>query len=68
MLIAALTLLFYLEGLMIAVVATQYWNKETWKEAYPRAYALHEVLNRPDNVKRFIIGRQVRFFAIEECF
>lgn len=44
---------------MIAVVSTQYWNKETWKEAYPRAYALHEILNRPDNVKRFIIGRQV---------
>jgi hypothetical protein len=53
-----LTLLFYLEGLMIAIVATQYWDKETFKEAYPRAYMLHELVNRPDNVKRFIIGRQ----------
>lgn len=25
---------------------------------YPRAYAIHELVNRPDNVKRFIIGRQ----------
>jgi len=53
-----LTILFYLEGLMIAIVATQYWDKETWKQCYPRAYMLHEIMNRPDNVKRFIIGRQ----------
>lgn len=43
---------------MIAIVATQYWDRETFKDAYPRAYALHELINRPDNVKRFIIGRQ----------
>jgi hypothetical protein len=54
----ALTVLFYLEGLMIAIVATQYWDRETWKDVYPRAYKLHEMINRPDNVKRFIIGRQ----------
>jgi hypothetical protein len=53
-----LVLLFYLEGLMIAIVATQFWDKESFKEAYPRAYMLHELVNRPDNVKRFIIGRQ----------
>jgi hypothetical protein len=53
-----LILLFYLEGLMIAIVATQYWDKESFKEAYPRAYLLHELVNRPNNVKRFIIGRQ----------
>jgi hypothetical protein len=72
LLIVALIILFYLEGLMIAVVATQYWNKETWKTAYPRAYRLHDVLNRPDNVKRFIIGRQVVFthlnFLALMCF
>jgi hypothetical protein len=49
-----LTLLFYLEGLMIAIVATQYWDKESFKEAYPRAYLCHELVNRPDNVQRFI--------------
>ena len=39
--IAVMTLLFYLEGLMIAIVSTQYWDRETFKEAYPRAYELH---------------------------
>jgi hypothetical protein len=53
-----LTLLFYLEGMMIAIVATQYWDRETFRDVYPRAYRLHELINRPDNVKRFIIGRQ----------
>jgi hypothetical protein len=55
---AVMTLLFFLEGMMIAIVATQYWDREQFKEAYPRAYVLHELINRPDNVKRFIIGRQ----------
>jgi hypothetical protein len=53
-----LIILFYLEGLMIAITATQYWDRESFKDVYPRAYALHEMVNRPDNVKRFIIGRQ----------
>jgi len=54
--------LFFLEGLMIAVVATQYWDPELWKDVYPRAYKLHKLVNRPDYVKRFIIGRQ--FFTV----
>ena len=53
-----LTLLFFLEGLMIAIVETQYWDRELFKDYYPRAYKLHELINRPENVKRFIIGRQ----------
>ena len=31
-------------------------ERESFKEAYPRAYLLHELINRPHNVKRFIIG------------
>ncbi len=62
MAIFLLTVLFYLEGLMIAVVATQYWDPETFRNVYPRAYHLHKVVNRPDNMKRFIIGRQ--FFTV----
>lgn len=54
--------LFYLEGLMIAIVGTQYWDPETFKHAYPRAYKVHKLVNKPDNVKRFIIGRQ--FFTV----
>jgi len=49
-----------------AVVGTQYWDKETWRTVYPRTYALHELVNRPDNVKRFIIGRQ--FFTVLVVF
>lgn len=60
--ILALTILFYLEGLMIAIVGTQYWDPETFKDVYPRAYAIHKFINKPDNVKRFIIGRQ--FFTV----
>ena len=60
--ILALTLLFYLEGLMICIVATQYWNPEDFKESHPRAYTLHKIVNRPDVVKRFIVGRQ--FFTL----
>lgn len=62
LLIVLLGILFYLEGLMIAIVATQYWDPETFREVYPRAYKLHKLVNRPDNVKRFIIGRQ--FFTV----
>ena len=58
----ALTVLFYLEGLMIAIVGTQYWDPETFKDVYPRAYNIHKFINKPDNVKRFIIGRQ--FFTV----
>lgn len=54
--------LFYLEGLMIAVVGTQYWDPKTFQDVYPRAFKCHELMNRPDNVKRFIIGRQ--FFTV----
>jgi hypothetical protein len=58
--------LFFLEGLMIAIVGTQYWDKETWRTVYPNTYRVHELVNRPDNVKRFIIGRQ--FFTVLVVF
>jgi hypothetical protein len=56
--ICALIGIFYLEGLMIAIVATQYWDRDMFKESHPRAWAIHELVNRPDHVKRFVIGRQ----------
>ena len=60
--IFALTLLFYLEGLMICIVATQYWDRESFRVSHPRAFMMHELVNRPENLKRFIIGRQ--FFTV----
>lgn len=56
--ITMMTVLFYLEGLMIAIVATQYWDREIYRSYYPRAHRNHELMSQPDNVKRFIIGRQ----------
>lgn len=60
--IVLLTILFYLEGTMIAISAVQYWDGNTFKSIYPRAYHVHTLLNQPENVKRFIIGRQ--FFTV----
>lgn len=60
--IVMMTVLFYLEGLMIAIVGVQYWDREIYRDYYPRAYRLHELMSQPDNVKRFIIGRQ--FFTV----
>jgi hypothetical protein len=62
MALVLLTILYYLEGLMIAIVGTQYWDPETFKELYPRAFAIHQMMSAPENVKRFIIGRQ--FFTV----
>ena len=65
------TLLFYLEGLMIAIVAIQYYDRESFREAYPRTYMLHELVTRPENVQRFIIGRQfctvLTNFLLAQC-
>ncbi len=60
--ISLLVILFYLEGLMIAIVGTQYWDPDVFRDVYPRAYKLHRLMNQPENVKRFIIGRQ--FFTV----
>jgi hypothetical protein len=60
--VAALTLLFYLEGLMICIVATQFWDPESFRESHPRAYKMHKLVNQPEVLKRFIVGRQ--FFTV----
>ena len=53
-----LLMLYYLEGLIIAIVGTQYWDPEAFREAYPNAFALHQLMSQPDSMKRFIVGRQ----------
>jgi hypothetical protein len=52
----ALALLFYLEGLMICIVATQYWNPEDFRASHPRAYQLHKIVNRPETVKKVTLA------------
>jgi hypothetical protein len=56
-----MTILFYLERLMIAIVGTQYWDLTVFMEVYPRVYEVQRLMNQPENMKRVIIGRQ--FFA-----
>ena len=47
-----------MQGMMIAIVVTQYWDKGSFEDVYKSAYKLHDIINRPDNVKRFMTGRQ----------
>ena len=47
---------------MICIVATQYWEKELFKETHPTAYKMHALVNKPEVLKRFIVGRQ--FFTV----
>jgi len=47
---------------MICIVATQYWDPETFRNTHPRAYKIHKIVNTPDTLKRFIVGRQ--FFTV----
>ena len=35
-----------------------FFYAESFRDVYPRAYRIHKLINQPDNVKRFIIGRQ----------
>ncbi len=47
---------------MICIVATQYWEKALFRESHPIAYQMHVLVNKPDVLKRFIVGRQ--FFTV----
>lgn len=58
LLFVLLVWLYYLEGLIIAIVGTQYWDPETFREAYPNAFALHQLMRQPESIKGFIVGRQ----------
>jgi len=60
--LAAVTLLGYLEGLQVAILALEGQDGEPFKESHPKAYWLHTLVNKPMNVQRFLVGRQ--FFVI----
>lgn len=51
---------FYFETILHESFNTHHhsFTAETFRIAYPRAYRIHKLINQPDNVKRFIIGRQ----------
>merc|ERR1719428_1634190 len=61
-LISMITLLGFLEGLQVAILALEGRDGEDFKASHPRGYRLHMLANRPMNVQRFLVGRQ--FFVI----
>jgi len=67
-LVAVLTLLGYLEGLQVAILALERINPEPWKLSRPRGYRNHQlsVANKGLNVQRFLVGRQ--FFVVFVVF
>jgi len=47
-----------LEGCQISIVGLQDVDPETFKDAYPRAYACCKWVHKGPNVERFLVGRQ----------
>jgi hypothetical protein len=68
LLIFDLTLLAYLEGLQVAILALERVRYSTFPEHMTRAIASHKLAtaNRGHNVQRFLVGRQ--FFVVFVVF
>jgi hypothetical protein len=60
--IFCLALVFYLEGLQVAILAVEHNDPEQKKLSHPRGYALIKRVHEGNNVDRFLVGRQ--FFTI----
>ncbi len=61
-----LLLLAYVEALHYAVVAIEKWDMTQYAERYPRAVKCHALVDTPEKVKKFLVGRQ--FFVIFVVF
>ena len=57
-----MTLVAYLEGLQVAILAVEHDDCEVFKQSHPRAYKLMHSVKQGNNVERFLVGRQ--FFTI----
>jgi hypothetical protein len=60
--IFCLTLVFYLEGLQVAILAVEHNDPEHKKLSHPRGYELIKKIRIGNNVDKFLVGRQ--FFTI----
>jgi hypothetical protein len=60
--IFCLTLVFYLEGLQVAILAVEHNDPEQKKLSHPRGYELIKKVRIANNVDKFLVGRQ--FFTI----
>lgn len=57
-----MTLVAYLEGLQVAILAVEHTDPEKYRETHPRAYELITSVKRGNNVEKFLVGRQ--FFTV----
>jgi hypothetical protein len=57
-----MTLVAYLEGLQVAILACEHLDPMPMREIYPRASKLMASVKRGNNVERFLVGRQ--FFTV----
>ena len=62
----ALTLLAYVEALHYACVAVEKWDMTSYLDKYPRAVKCQALVDNPEKVKKFLVGRQ--FFVIFVVF
>ena len=53
-----MTLVAYLEGLQVAILAVVNENFELYKDSHPRAYKIMKSVGQGSNVDRFLVGRQ----------
>lgn len=64
--IGCLVLLAYLESLHYACVAVEKWDMSVYADRFPRAVKCHRLVDTPEKVKKFLVGRQ--FFVIFVVF
>nr|AOW69275.1 silicon transporter [Ochromonas distigma] len=57
-----MTLVAYLEGLQVAILAVEKYSPDNMQDTHPRAYKLIKSVREGNNVERFLVGRQ--FFTI----
>lgn len=66
LLIFAIVLLAYLEALHYACVSIEKWDMAKYVDIYPRAVKVHTLVDTPEKVQKFLVGRQ--FFVIFVVF
>lgn len=66
LLLFAIVLLAYLEALHFACVSVEKWDMTKYTDVYPRAVRVHALVDTPDKVQKFLVGRQ--FFVIFVVF
>jgi hypothetical protein len=66
LLFVCIVLLAYVEALHYACVAVQKWDMAKYADLFPRAVKCHALVDTPEKVQKFLVGRQ--FFVIFVVF